>query len=74
MMEKQFSLSEKKTGRGYSRLYSEDRIKALFMLNKTPDNKSVPDLIGSLEVGSKFDCDKINMPNSFIGMIVTRLK
>jgi len=73
-MEKQFSLKDKSSGRGYARTYSEEKIRALFMLNKTPDNKSVPDLIGALEVGDKFDCDKINMPNSFIGMIVTRLK
>jgi hypothetical protein len=73
-MEKQFSLKDKPSGRGYIRHYSEERIRGLFISDKTPEGKSVADLIAALEVGAKFDCDKISMPNSFIGMEVLRVK
>lgn len=73
-MDKQFSLKDKPSGRGYSRHYSEEKIRALFILDKTSDGKSVADLIAALEVGARFDCDKITMPNSFIGMEVSRVK
>jgi hypothetical protein len=73
-MDKQFSLKDKPSGRGYVRHYSEERIKSLFMLTKTADDESVPEILGRLEVNSKFDCDKITMPSSFIGMEVVRLK